>query len=104
MPRHRRSEVLPQRLLDAIKASPEHSFLGRVHFIRGGGLQGARVGLLKPKNIKTASGKAVDVQYTLSEHVITRVEFLREEIAKPLHIAHFNPENGIKLGTALDLY
>jgi hypothetical protein len=104
MPQHRRSEKLPQRLIDKITASEEHSFFGQLHLVPGGGLRGARVGLLKPKHEKASRGKPIDVQYTFKDHVITRTEFLRDSIAVPLHIAHFDPETGFRIGNSLDLY
>jgi hypothetical protein len=94
MPHHRRSEILPQRLLDKVRSASEHAALGRVHMIRGGGLRGSRKGLF---------GKPIDVQYSLKDSILTRTEFLRDNVAIPMHMAHFDPESGKRLGIVLDL-
>jgi hypothetical protein len=98
MPNHRRSEELPQKLISTIRASSEHDLFGRIHTIIGGGLKGARVALHKKERFKP-----VDIQYAFNNHVITRTEFIRGMPSIPIHIAHFDPESGKRLGISLDL-
>ena len=86
MPNHRRSERLPQRLIDKVKASDYSEFFGNVHFIHG----------------KSLFRKPRDIQYTLKDHILTRSEFLRGVPSIPIHIAHFDPDTGKRFSTILD--
>ncbi len=107
MPRHRRSERLPQRLVDKVKASDYSEFFGRIHAIDGGGLAGPRYGLKRPvlpDGGKPGVGAPMDVQYTLKDHFITRTEFVRGEPAIPVHMAHFDAETGKRFSTVLDRF
>lgn len=105
MPQHRRSEVLPQRLICKVRASEEHPFFGRLLTVPGGGFLGAHVGLLKPKHAKADFGTPIDVQYSLKGSILTRAEFLRGELASiPIHISHFDPETGKRFSIILDSF
>jgi len=108
MPQHRRSERLPERLLEKIKASERDPFFGHILTVGGGGLTGHRVGLIRPNphtGEKPKVGTPIDVQYTLKDHILTRTEFLRDELAAiPLHMAHFDPETGKRFSVVLDSY
>lgn len=107
MPRHRRSETLPERLLERIKAGTLSEFFGRLHTIGGGGMAGSRCGFFRPllpDGTKPRRGAPVDIQYVLKDGIVTRTEFLRGEPSIPLHIAHFDPETGKRFSTILDLY
>jgi|GEM_PF-5848570 len=105
MPQHRRSERLPQRLLDKVKASEANEVLGLVYTVFGGGLKGPRVGLQKPKHHMARRGMPLDIQYSLKDDILTRTEFLRDELASiPVHMAHFDPVTGRRFSTILDCY
>lgn len=107
MPQHRRSEVLPQRLIDRVKAGESSPFFGHVLAVAGGGLRGLRspvFGLRLSGGRKSPIGHPIDVQYSLMGHILTRVEFLRGEPAIPIHMAHFDPITGQKFSTMIDCY
>ncbi len=107
MPRHRRSEHLPRRLIERIKASEYSEFFGHVYTALGGGLMGARYLLTRPflPNGKRARiGAPMDVQYTLKDQILTRTEFVRGAPSLPVHMAHFDPETGKRLSTVLDCF
>ncbi len=107
MPQHRRSEILPQRLLDKVRSSPRHVALGHVCAVRGGGLMGGRCGFLKPKlhnGLKANLGSPIDIQYALRDNILARTEFLRGDPAIPVHLALFDPETGQRFSTVIDCY
>ena len=107
MPRHRRSQCLPKRLLERVKASDYSEFFGHVHTILGGGLRGARCLLarpLLPEGGRARRGAPLDVQYTLKDGILTRAEFVRGLPAIPVHIAHFDPGTGKRFSTVLDCF
>lgn len=125
MPQHRRSEVLPKRLIDRVKASESSPFFGHVLTVAGGGLRGLRHNVRKKRTcaqdreailassvfgLQLSGGRKapvshpIDVQYSLMDHILTRVEFLRGEPAIPLHIAHFDPVTGKRFSVILDCY
>jgi len=107
MPRHRRSEVLPQRLLDKVKSSPKHAALGHVCTVHGGGLRGSRCGLLRPKlhnGLKAKLLAPIDIQYALKDNILARTEFLRGEPSIPVHMALFDPDNGQRFSTIIDRF
>lgn len=107
MPQHRRSERLPQRILDNVHNGQNHEFFGRIHTVLGGGLRGPRVGFLRPKlhnSAKAGIGAPIDVQYTLKDHILTRTEFLRGVPSIPIHMAHFDPVTGKRFSTVIDCF
>ena len=91
MPQHRKSEVLPQKLIDKVKSSNYSEFFGNVHTILGGGLTGMR-----------HKRNPIDIQYTLKDNILTRTEFLSGIPAIPLHMAHFDANTGKRFSTVLD--
>ena len=107
MPQHRRSERLPQRLIDRVRASDYSEFFGHIHTVPGGGIRGPRYGFLRPilpNGGKPKRGSPMDVQYTLRDHILTRTEFLRGEPSIPVHMAHFDPDSGQRFSTVLDCF
>jgi len=106
MPQHRRSEILPQRLLEKVRSSPKHVALGHVCTVRGGGLRGSRYSFIRPMHngAKPKFGAPMDVQYTLKDNILSRTEFLRGEPSIPMHMAHFDPETGQRFSTVIDRF
>jgi hypothetical protein len=109
MPRHRRSERLPKRLLNKVRLSPYFESLGWVYDIPGGGLTGPRFGPFTrpvlPNGRKPRIGAPLDVQYSLKDNILTRAEFARHgPVSVPLQIANFDPDSGKRLGTVLDAF
>ena len=107
MPRHRRSECLPKRLVEKVKASDYSEFFGNVHTVLGGGLRGARCGAVRPllpDGRRAKRGAPLDIQYTLKDDILTRAEFVRGLPAIPVHIAHFDPDTGKRFSTVLDCF
>lgn len=109
MPRHRRSERLPHRLINKVRLSPYSESLGWVYEVPGGGLVGPRFGPFSrptlPNGEKPKIGAPIDIQYSLKENVLTRTEFTRfGSVSVPLQIANFDPSSGKRLGTLLDVF
>ena len=101
MPQHRRKEKLPQRIIDAVKSSAHSEFFGKTLMV-----EGARCNFLRPKvrGVKAKRGSPLDVQYSLKDGIISRTEFVRGEPSIPVHLAHFDPDSGVRFATVLDCY
>jgi len=107
MPQHRRTEKLPQKLIDKVRSSAYSEFFGYVYVVEGGGLRGPRYGVIRPKlrdGSKPKIGASIDVQYILKEEIITRVEFVRGEPSIPIHMAHFDAATGKRFANILDCF